>query len=193
MSSKDFSVSTPTEGSHRSTLHPPSQATTTNTNTHTTTNTTTPPSFMHTPHNNPLYTKLPLPPVSPDLIWLLWNNTNALQIEEESILAASIANYLKHRPMVLGLIETWRNFRMYNKTTKPLQNMVQAQLNSPAKIKLVTGSYQEDHTASNLKQPSGVCQLMLGSILSLHKISGSDDLGQWVGNRSKLMVSDRSM
>jgi hypothetical protein len=135
---------------------------------------------MHTPHNNPLYTKLPLPPVSPDSIRLLWNNTNALQIEEESILAASIANYLKHGPTILGLIETRRNFRMYDKMTKPLWNMVQAQLNSPAKIKLVTGSYQEDHTASNLKQPSGVCQLMLGSILSLHKNSGSNNLDQWV-------------
>jgi hypothetical protein len=90
-----------------------------NTNTHTTTNTTTPPSFMHTPHNNPLYRKLPLPPVSPDSIQLLWNNTNALQIEEESILAASIANYLQHRPMILGLIETRCNFRMYDKTTNP--------------------------------------------------------------------------
>jgi hypothetical protein len=133
------------------------------------------------PHNNPLYTKLPLPPISPDSIQLLWNNTNALQIEEESILAASIANYLKHGLTILGLIETRRNFCMYDKMTKPLRNMVQAQLNSPAKIKLVTGSYQEDHTAaSNLKQPGGVCRLMLGSILSLHKNSGSDDLGQWV-------------
>jgi hypothetical protein len=59
--------------------------------------------------------------------------------------------------------------------TKPLWNMVQAQLNFPAKIKLVTGSYQEDHTTSNLKQPSRVCQLMLGSILSLHKNSGSNN------------------
>jgi hypothetical protein len=47
--------------------------------------------------------------------------------------------------------------------------MVQAHLNSPAKIKLVTGSYQEDNTARNLKQPGGICQLMLGTLLSLHQ------------------------
>jgi hypothetical protein len=47
--------------------------------------------------------------------------------------------------------------------------MVQARLNTPAKIKLVTGSYVEEHTARDLKEPGGVCQLMLSKILSLHK------------------------
>jgi hypothetical protein len=61
---------------------------------------------MHSPHQNPLYTKLPLSPVPKESIRLLWNNTNALQIEEEHILAKSIDNYLKHNPMMLGLIET---------------------------------------------------------------------------------------
>ena len=74
---------------------------------------------MHMPHNNPLYTKLPLPPISPDSIQLLWNNTNALQIEEESILAASIANYLKHGLTILGLIETQRNFTCMTKQLNP--------------------------------------------------------------------------
>ncbi len=55
--------------------------------------------------------------------------------------------------------------------------MVQACLSTPAMIKLVTGSYTEEHTARSLKEPGGVCQLMLGKILSLHRQSGSDDLG----------------
>jgi hypothetical protein len=40
--------------------------------------------------------------------------------------------------------------------------MVQACLQTPAKIKLVTGSYPEEHTARKLKELGGVCQLMLG-------------------------------
>jgi hypothetical protein len=64
-------------------------------------------------------------------------------------------------------------------TTKPLRRMVHATINTPAKIKLVTSCCYEEHTAKNLKEPGGVCQLLLGKILSLHKQSGSNDLGQW--------------
>jgi hypothetical protein len=166
MSVEDFSVSLPTEEPHRLfTLQPPSQAPTAPMN-------TTLPSYMHSPHQNPLYTKLPLPPVPKESIRLLWNNTNALQIEEEHILAKSIDNYLKHNLTMLGLIETKQNFRLHDRTTKPLRAMVQACLQKPAKIKMVTGSCYEKHTASNLKKPVGVCQFMLGRILSLHKASG---------------------
>jgi hypothetical protein len=41
---------------------------------------------------------------------LLWNNTNALQIENKTTLAKSINNYLKHEPTILGLIKTKQNF-----------------------------------------------------------------------------------
>jgi hypothetical protein len=57
--------------------------------------------------------------------------------------------------------------------------MVQATLNSQAKVKLVTSSCFEEHTARKLKEPGRVCQLLLGKILSLLKQSGSDDLGRW--------------
>jgi hypothetical protein len=57
--------------------------------------------------------------------------------------------------------------------------MVQGTINTPAKIKLVTSSCYKEHTAKNLKEPGGVCQLLLGKILSLHKQSGSDNLGRW--------------
>jgi hypothetical protein len=70
---------------------------------------TTPLSFMHTQHNT-LYTKAPLPPVAPEAIHILYNNTNTLQIENEEILAKSIENYIKHEPTILRLIETKRNF-----------------------------------------------------------------------------------
>jgi hypothetical protein len=139
---------------------------------------TTPLSFMHT-QQNPLYTKTPLPLVAPEAICILYNNTNALQIENEEILAKSIENYIKHEPTILGLIETKQNFRLAEQTTKPLQQMVQATLNSQAKVKLVTSSCFEEHTARNLKEPGVVCQLLLGKILSLHKQSGSDNLGRW--------------
>jgi hypothetical protein len=65
------------------------------------------------------------------------------------------------------------------KTTKPHQQMVQATLNTPAKIKVVTSSCYKEHTARNLKEPSGDCQLLLGKILSQHKQSGSDNLCHW--------------
>jgi exonuclease III len=146
-----------------------------------------PPSYLHTSKKpNPLYTKTPLPPVPLNSIHLLWNNTNALQIENETTLAKSINNYLKHEPTILGLIETKRNFQLYDQMTKPLQNMVQACLRTPAKIKLVTGSYPEEHTARKLKEPSGVCQLMLGKILSLHQQSGRDNLGRWVWQQIRI-------
>jgi hypothetical protein len=74
---------------------------------------------------------------------------------------------------MLGLIEMKWNFRLHDRTTKPLRAMVQARLQKPAKIKMVTGSCYEEHTASNLKEPGGVCQFMLSRILSLHKASGS--------------------
>jgi hypothetical protein len=55
---------------------------------------------MHTQHNT-LYTKTPLPLVAPEAIHILYNNTNALQIENEEILAKSIENYIKHEPTIL--------------------------------------------------------------------------------------------
>jgi hypothetical protein len=103
MSAEDLSVSAPTvEPLRLSNLHPPPPATTTNMN-------TTPLSFMHT-QQNPLYTKTPLPLVAPEAIRILYNNTNALQIENEEILAKSIQNYIKHEPTILGLIDTKQNF-----------------------------------------------------------------------------------
>jgi hypothetical protein len=58
--------------------------------------------------------------------------------------------------------------------------MVQVTLNTPGKVNLVMSScHHEEHTARNLKEPSTVCQLLLGKILSLQKQSSSDDLGQW--------------
>jgi hypothetical protein len=77
----------------------------------------------------------------------------------------------------LGLIDTKQNFWLAEQTTKPLGQMVQATLNSQAKVKLVTSSCFEEHTARNLKEPSRVCQLLLGKIHSLHKQSG--DLSRW--------------
>lgn len=179
MSTEDFSVSSPPEEPHRQTTHPHRQETTT-------LPMTTLPSFMHNPQQNPLYTKLPLPPVPQGEIRILWNNTNALQIENEPALAKSIENYLKHDPTILGLMETKRNFRLHDKTTKPLRIMAQALSKSPAKIKLVTASCYEEHAASNLKEPGGVCQLMLGRILNLHKQSGSDDLGRWAWQQIRI-------
>ncbi len=60
---------------------------------------------------NPLYTNTPLHPVTPEAIHNLFNNTNALQIENEAILAKRIKNYTKNEPTILGLIESKRNFR----------------------------------------------------------------------------------
>jgi hypothetical protein len=64
--------------------------------------------------------------------------------------------------------------------------MVQATINTPAEIKLVTSSCYEEHTAKNLKEPGRVCQLLLGKILSLHKQSGSDDLGRWAWQQLRI-------
>jgi hypothetical protein len=129
---------------------------------------------------NPLYTKTPLTPVSQETIRILFNNTNTLQTENDEILAKTLENYIKHKPTILGLIKTKRKFQLADKTTKPLQQMAQVILNTPAKIKLVTSSCYEEHTARNLKEPGRVCQLLLGKIISLHKQYGSDELGCWV-------------
>jgi hypothetical protein len=45
-----------------------------------------------------------------EAIRILFNNTNAQQIEDEEILAKSIKNYIKHKPAILGLIEMKQNF-----------------------------------------------------------------------------------
>jgi hypothetical protein len=141
---------------------------------------------MHPPIQNPLYTKIPLPLVSQEAIRILFNNTNALQTENDEMLVKALKNYIKHKPTILGLIETKQNFQLSDKTTKPLRRMAQAILNTPAKVKLVTGSCYEEHTARNLKEPGGVCQLLLGKIITLHKQSGSDDLGRWVWQRIRV-------
>jgi hypothetical protein len=79
------------------------------------------PSYLHTNKTpSPLYTKLPLPSVPTNSIRLLWNNTNALQIENEVTLTKSIDNYLKHKPTILGLIEMKENYQPHDQTTKPL-------------------------------------------------------------------------
>jgi hypothetical protein len=107
---------------------------------------TPPPSYLHSQHKHCLYSTLPLPPKPQETIRILFNNINALEIENETALAKSIDNYLKHDPTVLGLIETKCNFRLQEKTTKPLRRMVQACLKTPAKIKMVTGSCHDEHT-----------------------------------------------
>ena len=81
--------------------------------------------------------------------------------------------------MILGLIEMKCNFYLTEKTTNPLHHMAQALLDLPAKIKLVTASCRETHTANNLMEPGRVCQLTLGCILNLYKQSGRDSLGCW--------------
>jgi hypothetical protein len=104
MSAEDFSVSLYTVEPHRfTTLHPPPPKPTMNT-------IRLPPSFMQA-LQNPLYTNTPLHPVTPEVIHNLFNNTNALQIENEAILAKRIKNYTKNEPTILGLIESKRNFR----------------------------------------------------------------------------------
>jgi hypothetical protein len=65
---------------------------------------------MHSPIQNPLYTKIPLPPVSQEAIRILFNNTNALQTENNERLAKALENYIKHEPTILGLIKTKQNF-----------------------------------------------------------------------------------
>jgi hypothetical protein len=69
---------------------------------------------------NPLNTKTPFPPATPEAIRILFNNTNALQIENEAILVKSIKNYTKHEPTILGLIETKQNFWL----TERRQNLI---------------------------------------------------------------------
>jgi hypothetical protein len=171
MSAEDLSVSSFTEGPHRHfTMHPPPPEPPTVMN-------TPPPSYLHSQHKNCLYSTLPLPLKPQETIHILFNNINALEIENETALAKGIDNYLKHDPTILGLIETKCNFQLQERTTKPLRRMVQACLQTPAKIKMVTGSCHNEHTAQNLKMPGGVCQFILNTILSLHKASGSDDLG----------------
>jgi hypothetical protein len=61
---------------------------------------------MHSPIQNPLYTKIPLPLVLQEAIRILFNNTNALQTENDEMLAKAFENYIKHEPTILGLIET---------------------------------------------------------------------------------------
>jgi hypothetical protein len=77
------------------------------------------------------------------------------------------------------LVETKQNFWLLEKMMKPIRQMVEATLNTLAKIKMVTSSCYEEHTARNLKGPGGVCQVLPGKILSLNKQSGSNDLGHW--------------
>jgi prophage DNA circulation protein len=117
----------------------------------------------------------------PDAFTPNWEQSDTCKsIKNEVILAKSIKNYTKHESTILGLIKTKQNFWLLEKTMTPLWRMVQATLNTPAKIKMVTSSCYKEHTARNLNEPGGVCQLLLGKILSLHKQSGSNDLGHWV-------------
>ena len=109
----------------------------------------------------------------------MFNNINALPVEDDALLAKTLDDYFQLEPTILGLIEMKCNFYLLEKTTNPLHHMAQALLDLLAKIKLVTASCRETHTASNLKEPSRVCQLTLGHILNLHKQSGSNSLGHW--------------
>jgi hypothetical protein len=109
----------------------------------------------------------------------MFNNVNAIPVEDTALLAKTLNDYLKYEPTVLGLIETKRNFHMADVTTTPIRNMMQALLDSPAKLKIATASCKEEHTARQLKTPGGVCQLTLGRILNLHKQNGADSLGRW--------------
>jgi hypothetical protein len=109
MSAEDLSVSAPTEEPHRLfNMHPPPPEITMHMN-------TTTPSYMHSPMQNPLYTKIPLPPVSQETIQILFNNPNALQTENDKILAKTLKTYIKHEPTILGLIETKWNFQLADK------------------------------------------------------------------------------
>jgi hypothetical protein len=68
---------------------------------------------------NSLYTMTPLSRVTPEAIRILFNKTNAHQIENEAILAKSIKNYTKHEPNILGLIETKQTFGYRKRRRNP--------------------------------------------------------------------------
>ena len=186
MSAEDFTMGLPTVEPHgHHTMHPPQQYNTTDTHTShpppTETNIQNPPPLpSYATTNSPssvLYSKTPLKPPSPNNIRIIFNNVNTLPVEEAALLAKTLEDYFIYEPMILGLIKTKRNFYLTNKMMTPLRHMAQACSNSLAKIRLVTASCKEDHTARNLKEPGGVCQLTLGRILNLYKQSGSNDLG----------------
>jgi hypothetical protein len=80
------------------------------------------PSYLHSQHKNRLYSTRPLPLKPQETIHILFNNINALEIENETALAKSIDNYLKHNPTVLGLIEMKCNFRLQEKNKASVQN-----------------------------------------------------------------------
>ena len=111
----------------------------------------------------------------------MFNNTNAIQTEKPAMLANTMKQYITHKPSILGLIETRRNWRISEKTSVPLRNMATSlQGNKKARTRLVTGNCREAHTSNDICQPGGVAQLTMNRILNLHKRSGADKLGRWV-------------
>jgi hypothetical protein len=108
----------------------------------------------------------------------MFNNTNAIQTEKPAMLANTMKQYITHKPSILGLIETRRNWCISEKTSVPLQNMATSlQGNKKARTRLVTGNCREAHTSNDTCQPGRVAQLTMHQILNLHKQSGADKLG----------------
>lgn len=167
---------------------PTTNTSTTNTNNDTAHTTTTtyniPPTSQSptSPKHTPLSTTMTPPKTG--CIRLLFNNVNGLATEEPALLSQVIRSYTTHHATIVGLIETKRNWAITDKTSQPLRNMVKARTN--IRPQLVTAKCQECHTCKNLKQPGGVCQLTMNTVINLVSSSGGDSLGRWAWQTLRL-------
>jgi len=152
---------------------------------------TTPPTLNTHPTTQPppttitsLYTALPLPDTAPNCIRLIYNNRNALPTEEPATLNTILTNYFKLQPTILGIMETKRNWARIDDTSKPLRQAANALQQN--KTRLSTASCREQHTSQSLKQPGGVAQITLNTIVSLVRATGADKIERWTWQEYRL-------
>jgi len=125
-----------------------------------------------------IYTTLPLPPLPPSNIQILFNNKNGLKTDDQGILEATMQSYLAYEPTILGIIETQRNWQNYEKTTAPLRTTLN-RLQGTRTTKITTAHCKEDHTAKDIHQRGGVAQIILKPIQNRINDTGADNLGRW--------------
>ena len=188
MSPGDTSVEVAAKAPHAN--QPAPTPTTNDTNTHTTmtqtptistptTTTSTTPTTSQADYMNEL------PALQPHSIRLLYCNVNGLKTDCAAELEHTLVSFLEQEPTILGLIETQRNWKNYERTVAPLRRHINAHQQTRT-TKLTTAHCNEPHTAKNTYQPGGVAQATLKPIQNQVQAVGSDEMGRWAWQEIRL-------
>ena len=142
--------------------------------------TSTPPTPTPSPTPDPMtanhgYAHLPLPTLSTTDIRILSHNINTLHTTTTAELSATFDLYSEFTPTILGLQETNKNWKLYDRTEGPLRDIVTRRWPG---AKVIT-AHCHDKIFTGPHQPGGVAQIVFRQLTGRVTSRGADTLGRF--------------